>query len=58
MTCDHCVRAVTQAVRQVDPQARVDVDLAGGTVVVDSTVAGAPLAEAISEEGYAVTVTP
>jgi copper chaperone len=54
MTCDHCVRAVTDAVRRIDPQARVDVDLTAGAVVVNSSAAREPLADAIGEEGYTV----
>ena len=28
MSCGHCVQAVTEAAKEVDPQARVEVDLA------------------------------
>lgn len=54
MTCNHCVRAVTDAVRRVDPQSRIDVDLAGGGVDVDSDAPRDTLAGAIRDEGYAV----
>ena len=54
MTCNHCVRAVTEAVRRVDAAARVDIDLAAGAVSVDSSVPRERLAEAIREEGYEV----
>src|SRR5688572_23245554 len=36
MTCGHCASAVTQAVKSVDPQADVKVDLASGKVEVTS----------------------
>jgi copper chaperone len=36
MSCGHCVGAVTQAVKTVDPQAEVKVDLASGKVEVQS----------------------
>ena len=36
MTCGHCAGAVTQAVKSVDPQAEVKVDLASGKVEVHS----------------------
>ena len=29
MTCGHCVKAVTASIHELDPAARVDVDLAG-----------------------------
>lgn len=54
MSCGHCVRAVTQAVQQLDPQARVEVQLERGQVEVDSTQPRAEIAKAIAEEGYQV----
>ncbi len=54
MTCNHCVRAVTQALQELDPAARVEVDLAAGQVRVESTATSAQLAAAISEAGYEV----
>lgn len=53
MTCGHCVRAVTEAVKAVDPNATVEVDLAAGRVSVTSTAALARLTQAIVAEGYA-----
>jgi copper chaperone len=54
MTCAHCERAVTAAIRQFDPAAAVQIDLAAGTVVVASRAADAQLADAIRAEGYQV----
>ena len=54
MSCNHCAKAVTKAVQQVDPQAQVQVDLAGKKVEVQSTQAREALAKAIADEGYAV----
>ena len=54
MSCGHCVNAVTQAVRSVDPQAEVKVDLATGEVQVVSQQDHAAIARAIEEEGYKV----
>ena len=54
MSCGHCVNAVTQAVKSVDPQARVQVDLANGKVQVESQQDHAAIARAIEEEGYKV----
>jgi len=54
MTCGHCERAVTQALQQVDPQAQVVIDRANNRVQVQSEQPRAALAQAISEEGYAV----
>ena len=52
MSCGHCVSTVTRAVRQVDPQARVEADLAGKTVKIESSQDRAPLARALAEAGY------
>ena len=35
MSCQHCVSAVTNAIRERDAGAQVQVDLAAGKVVVD-----------------------
>jgi copper chaperone len=54
MTCGHCVRAVTEAVKSVDGQAEVKVDLASGKVEVQSQQDHGAIARAIAEEGYEV----
>lgn len=56
MTCGHCVRAVTNAVRALDPQATVEVDLADGSVRIEGDVTAEDAARAIREEGYVVQV--
>jgi copper chaperone len=56
MTCNHCVRAVTNAVQALDPQAKVEVNLADGRVRVDGSVDAEAAARAIRDEGYAVRV--
>jgi copper chaperone len=53
MTCGHCVKAVTQAVQEVDPKAKVDVDLASKHVNVDTQADRAKLVAALAEAGYA-----
>ena len=53
MTCGHCVRAVTEAIKGVDAGAAVEVNLASGRVVVrDETVSPDTVAKAITDEGY------
>ena len=54
MTCSHCERAVTQAVKSVDPAAEIKIDLASGKVEVQSAQPRAAIAKAIAEEGYPV----
>jgi copper chaperone len=52
MSCGHCVKAVTQAVHGVDPQARVDVNLDTQQVKVDSTAEQGRIVDALKEAGY------
>ena len=54
MTCGHCERAVVHAVREVDADAIVQIDLPTGQVVVESDKSRDAVAAAITEEGYTV----
>ena len=52
MTCGHCVKAVTNAIKTDDPSADVQIDLARGEVSVQSVLANDRLIGLIEEEGY------
>ena len=53
MTCGHCASKITQAVRAVDPDAQVAVDLATHRVSIQPAGANAgDLGNAIREAGY------
>ncbi len=52
LSCNHCVRAVTNAIRELDPQALVEVDLANGIVQVTGQVPADAAASAMTAEGY------
>lgn len=52
MTCGHCVAAVTKAVKAIDPEARVDVDLPTKRVQIDTAKPVAVLTRALEEAGY------
>lgn len=54
MTCGHCVKAVTNAVKEVDASAEVKIDLETGRVQVNSALASDKLSAAITEAGYEV----
>ena len=54
MTCGHCEKAVKQAILDIDPQAEVAIDRSANKVEVQTGVAREALAQAITEEGYAV----
>ncbi len=54
MSCQHCAKAVTKAVKQMDAEAQVQVDLDKKQVVVESKRPREAIAQAIAEEGYTV----
>ena len=54
MSCEHCVRAVTDEISSLPGVQRVDVDLAAGTVTVaaDRELGESEVAAAVEEAGY------
>lgn len=57
MTCDHCVRAITNAVEDVDGVTSATVDLASNSAKVEGgAIDIKKILEAIEEEGYSATV--
>jgi copper chaperone len=52
VSCDHCVRAITQEVVKVSGVAQVDVDLEMKTVTIQGDADDAALRAAIDEAGY------
>jgi copper chaperone len=52
MSCGHCVGAITQTVKSLDPAAEVNVDLATKKVVVQSSQDQPTVAAALAEAGY------
>ena len=53
MTCGHCVRAITEAIQNIDKHAKVEIDLARHRVEIEQANADArAFADAISEAGY------
>lgn len=54
MTCGGCARSVTRAVQAVPGVAKAVVDLEGGAVTVDGTVAVDAVARAIERAGFTV----
>lgn len=56
MSCQHCVRAITQAIQARDADALVDVDLRAGVVEIRGSARPLDaIRQTIEEEGYAVT---
>jgi copper chaperone len=53
MTCGHCASTIREAVRAIDADARVEIDLAQQVVRIDATNKGnGELGKAIAEAGY------
>lgn len=52
MSCGHCVQAVTEAAREVDPQAQIEVDLPGKQARVESAQPRERFVAALAEAGY------
>ena len=58
MTCGHCVSSVTSEVSKVEGVTNVDVDLASGSVTVESNlpIDKAAIATAVDEAGFALAL--
>jgi copper chaperone len=52
ISCGHCVRAVTEAVKAADPLAQVQVDLASKQVQVQTTAPREAVVAQLVEAGY------
>ncbi|CAE6729606.1 hypothetical protein R70006_02055 [Paraburkholderia domus] len=52
MSCGGCANAITRAVTDLDPAARVDVDVPVKIVTVTSTLSPARVIEAIEAAGF------
>lgn len=55
MSCGHCVRSVTEAVKRVDSKAEVRVDLQAKQVEAETTADAKVVMRAIADAGYAVS---
>lgn len=59
MTCGHCVKTVTRTVKEVDPAATVEIDLASQRLRIDGSSHDAQaFRAALAEEGYAPQAGP
>lgn len=58
MTCGHCVSAVTRAVKAVDPQASVQVDLEDRRVQIEGRRSADEVIQALEEAGYPAELAP
>ena len=52
MTCGGCARSVANAITAKDGQAKVEVDLAAGTVAVDGSLSADAVKDAVEGAGF------
>jgi copper chaperone len=52
MNCGGCVAAVTRAIQQVNPTAKVAIDLESGTVHIDGRLARDAVQRAVEDAGF------
>jgi len=57
MTCEHCAKSVTEEISAITGVRRVDVDVASGSVTVDSDtpLSTEDVRAAVTEAGYQLT---
>ena len=53
MSCGHCVRAITQTVQAVDPQAEVSADIPAQRVQVQTNLPREAFVPPLTDAGYA-----
>ncbi|MBH9576214.1 heavy-metal-associated domain-containing protein [Inhella proteolytica] len=58
MSCGHCASRVSQALKALDPQCRIDFELRERRIQVQSEQAPQALVEALREAGYPPAPTP
>ena len=52
MTCGGCARSVTATIKDVDPNAKVEIDVASKVVEVESAQDQQKILEALLEDGF------
>lgn len=57
MTCGHCVRAVTEAVKAADPSAKVVIDLPTHKVQIETSASREAVVSRLAEAGYEPAAT-
>ena len=52
MTCGGCARSVTATIKDLDPNAKVDIDVAAKLVNVDTAADQQKVLDALAEDGF------
>ena len=56
MTCGHCEKAVTQAIRSLDSAAEISIDRDTNRVTIQTPIEPARFIATISDEGYPTSI--
>jgi len=52
ISCSHCVKAITETVKSLDPGAQINVNVASKKVTIESATERTTFAMALTEAGY------
>ena len=52
LSCGHCASTVSKAIKAIDPEPEVQVDVAGKTVTVETAQPASAVAAALAGAGY------
>lgn len=52
ISCGHCARAITDTILELDPAAKVQVDIDAKTAVIDTSADSAVVRGRLAAEGY------
>jgi copper chaperone len=52
ISCGHCARAITETILELDPAAKVQVDIDARTATIDTRADSAVVRERLAAEGY------
>lgn len=58
MSCGHCAGVITKAVKDADPEATVNIDLAAHMVLIEGAADVNKVQQAIREAGYTPLAQP
>jgi copper chaperone len=58
MSCQHCEASIKTALKAIDPQADIQVDLATHAVTIASSLTNIALENAIRDAGYTPVLAP
>lgn len=55
ISCGHCARSITEAVQELDPAARIQVDIDHKRAVIETSAPTATVLARLDEEGFTAT---